>query len=262
MSKILDALEQASHGVSQPMGFAPKAREEKTPPVLLLAAVASDAEAKVAAAAGLDGALVTGARSKTALDKIAKALGSQPWGLWKEEADSAPPEASDFQVFSSEDTPLAAIGGEERASIMQVSPELDDNLLRTIEDLPVDGFLVSLADVDSLTVKQLMRIARVRSVTSKWLLLHLAAVPSKEETERLRELGVSALVIDMAGKAAKDLKSARQALLDLPAEPPRRRQEKRSAIVPSMGLSGTVASPREPGPPPAPDEDDYDYDDV
>lgn len=259
MSKLLDSLDQASHGTSQPMGFAPGAREEKTPAVLLLAVVASDAEAKVAAEAGLDGALVTGGSSKTAMDKIAKALGSQPWGPWRDEADGAPPEASDFQVFSSDATALGSIGGEERASIMQVSPELDDSLLRTIEDLPIDAFLISLADVETMTVKQLMRIARVRGVTSKWLLVHVTALPTKDETERLREMGVCALVVDMAGKTAKELKSARQALLDLPNEPPRRRQEKRAATLPSMGL-GAAAAPSRREPAPLPDEDD-DYDD-
>lgn len=237
------------------MGFAASAPKEKTPTVPLLATVSSEAEAKAAANAGLDGALVVGITSKAAVDKISKALNSHAWGLWKTHADTTPPEKADFQVFSSEATPLAAIGGEAHATIMQVSPELDDSLLRTIEDIPVDAFLVSLAGVDSLTVHQLMRIARVRGVTSKWLFLHLASVPSINEVERLREAGVCALIVDGAGKSSAELKKARAALLALPNGSPKRRQEQRSATIPSLGIPETPGqAEREP----EPDDGDYD----
>jgi hypothetical protein len=258
MSKLTDKLEEASHGTSQPLGFAVGARREKAPPVLLLASVASgaSAEMKLVVDAGLDGAFLTGEGTKSALDKAAKALGEVPWGTWVTEAQAEPPKGSDFQVFSSDLTPLAALGGKNRTQVMQVSPELDDSLLRTIEDLPVDAFLVSLADAEAMTVHQLMRVARVRSVTSKWLFVHLASLPVKEEVERLHECGVSAVVVDAAGKSAADFKALRAAILELPAEPPKRRHDRRSATIPSLGMPG--GGQGRPAPEPEPDEDDYD----
>ncbi len=260
MSKLTDKLEEATHGTSQPLGFAIGARREKTPSVLLLASVTSgaDAEARLVVDAALDGALVGGGGTKTALEKTSKTLGEVPWGAWVAEAQAKLPKGADFQVFSSDATPLAALGGEDSVQIMQVSPELDDSLLRTIEDLPVDAFLVSLADAEALTVQQLMRVARVRGVTSKWLFVHLASLPVKAEVERLHECGVAAVIVDAAGKSAADFEALRQAILEMADEHPKRRQDRRTATIPTPGVPG--GAPGRPAPEPEPDGDDYDDD--
>ena len=256
MSKLLDKLEKASRGVVQPLGFGGGARREKVAPMLLLGAVqaGNDADAKLVAEADLDGAIVIAGKAAD-IDKSAKGLGDGPvCGAWYDEAQAEDTEGIDFQVFSSDKTPVAALGGEERTNVMQVVPELDDSLLRTIDHLPVDAFLVSLADAESLTIAQLMRLARVRGVTSRWLLVHLAALPSKEELEQLRDAGVGAIVVTVAGQTPDALKACKQRLLDLPHEAPERNKGKSFATLPSV-----ASDPRRPAQPaPEPDEDDWD----
>ncbi|MCH7481566.1 MAG: hypothetical protein IIC31_01840 [Chloroflexi bacterium] len=258
MGELLDKLERASRGAAAPLGFAQMVKREKIAPMLLLGALAAgDAEgANLAADGALDGTIVvgTGGADKAGVDRSAAALKGTTFGVWLDEAQPAMPEGADFGVFSSETTPASALSGNERTTVMHVVPELDDSLLRTIENLPVDAFLVSLADAGSLTVRQLMRLARVRGVTSRPILVHVASLPTQEEIELLRDAGAGAVVVDLAGQTAASLKALRDLLDDLPHEAPKRRKGRGVVTLGSPPASASAPSRREP----EPDEDDDD----
>ena len=258
MGELLDKLERASRGAATPLGFASAAKREKIAPMLLLGAVAAgDAkQAKLASDGALDGAIVvgTGGAKKADVDKSVAALAGVTFGVWLDEAQPNEPDGADFQVFSSEATPAGALSGADRTTVMQVVPELDDSLLRTIEYLPVDAFLVSLADAGSLTVRQLMRLGRVRGMTSRWILAHVASLPTKEELEQLRDSGAGAVVVDLAGQTAASLKATREILRDLPHEPPQRKKSRGVVTLPSTA----ALAPGPSRPEPEPDEDDDD----
>jgi hypothetical protein len=257
MGQLLGKFERASKGTVQPLGFGAAAKREKVAPVLLMgiAAAGDDAAAKLAADAGIDALIVTGAKGvkKADLDKSVKAAKDLTVGISQDEATEKDAAGSDFQLFSSLDTPIGALGGEERTNVMQVEPDIEDSLLRTLEYLPVDVFLVSLADADKLTVQQLMRLARIRGAMSRWLLVHLSTLPTKEELEQLREAGISGVVVDLAGRSADDLKGCLATLLELPHEIPERNKRKGVATLPSAGLNQAAPARR---PEPEPDDDD------
>jgi hypothetical protein len=261
MGELLDKLERASRGTVQPLGFGGAAKRQKVAPILLLGAVTAgdDAQAKLAVEGGVDGAIVVArnGQKQTDVQKSMKALGEVTSGVWQDEASPNDPEGSDFQVFSSDATPLGSLGGDERTNVMHVVPDLDDSLLRTLEYLPVDAFLVSLTDADKLTVGQLMRIARVRGATSRWLLAHLAMLPVKEELEQLRDAGVGGIVVDVASREAKDLQAVKETLLELSHESPNRKKHHRDATLPTSAMQGPEPS-RRPAPEPEPDDDDWD----
>ena len=258
MGELLDKLERASRGAATPLGFASAVKREKIAPMLLLGALAAGdaAGAKLAVDGALDGAIVvgTGGAKKADVDRSVAALDGVTFGVWLDEAQPKAPDGADFQVFSSEATPAGALSGDERTTVMQVVPELDDSLLRTIEALPVDAFLVSLADAGSLTVRQLMRLARVRGVTSRWILVHVASLPTKEELEQLRDAGAGAVVVDLAGATAASLKATRELLLELPHGPTKRKKGRGVVTLPAAAAPATGPSRPEP----EPDEDDDD----
>lgn len=262
MGDLLDKFERASKGTVQPLGFGGAAKREKVAPMLLLGAVdaGDDAQAKLAIDTGVDAVIVSarGAAKKADVDKSIKAAKGLTVGVWVDEAAEKDPTGADFQVFSSEATPIGSLSGENRTNVMQVVPELEDGLLKTIEHLPVDVFLVSLADADKLTVSQLMRLARVRGATSRWLLAHLGKLPTQAELEQLREAGVAGIVVDLASQGADGLKECMAALLELPHEVPERNKHRNVATLPSAGLrSATPARRTEP----EPDDDDDDWED-
>ena len=260
MGELLDKLERASRGAATPLGFASAVKREKIAPMLLLGALAAGdaAGAKLAVDGALDGAIVvgTGGAKKADVDRSVAALDGVTFGVWLDEAQPKAPDGADFQVFSSEATPAGALSGDERTTVMQVVPELDDSLLRTIEALPVDAFLVSLADAGSLTVRQLMRLARVRGVTSRWILVHVASLPTKEELEQLRDAGAGAVVVDLAGATAASLKATRELLLELPHGPTKRKKGRGVVTLLAAAAPASGPSRREP----EPDEDDDDDD--
>ena len=255
MSELLDKLERASKGTVQPLGFGGANRREHVAPMLLIGAVdaGDDAQAKLVGVAKLDGAIVLGLKpaKKADVDTSTKSLKGTTIGVWHEEATAKDPAGSDFQVFSADSTSIGSLAGDERTIVMQVVPALDDSLLRTIAPLPVDAFLVSLADADSLTVAQLMRLARVRGVTSRWMLVLLRSLPTTEEMEQLRDAGVSAIVVNVAGQTKATLESCLSALVELPHEPPERNKRRAVATLPSLPGQATPAPQR-----PEPDEDD------
>ena len=257
MGKLLEKLERAEKGAGQPLGFGGAAKRESIAPVLLLGAAAAGdaAQVGVVTASGIDGALLAvGSAKKTAVNASVKALGDTLFGVWTDEGQAEEPHGADFQVFSSDATPAGALTGEGRTLVMEVQPELPDSLLRTIDQLPVDAFLVS---VDApLTVAQLMRLARVRGATSKRLLVHLGALPAKADAEQLRDAGASALIVDAAGQSADAFRETLAMLRELPHKSPRQRDRERSgATVPQPSFGAA-----RPAPPPPPDDDD-DWDD-
>lgn len=257
MGKLTEKLERAEKGAGQPLGFGGAAKREAIAPVLLLGAVAAGdaAQAKVVAASEIDGALIAGAGSakKAALTRSVKALGETLFGVWTDEGQGEEAGGADFQVFSSDATPAGALTGEGRTLVMEAQPDLPDSLLRTLDQLPVDGFLVSLDA--PLTVAQLMRLARVRGATSKRLFVHLGALPAKADAEQLRDAGASALVVDAAGQTADGFRETLAMLRELPPKSPRQR-ERSGATVPQPSFGAARSAPA----PPPDDDDDWDDD--
>lgn len=261
MGDLLKKFERASKGTVQPLGFGGAAKRETVAPMLLLGAAdaGDDAQAKLAVEADVDAVIVSGRGSakKADIDKSIKAAKGLTVGVWVDEAAEEAPAGADFQVFTSQDTPIGSLGGENRTNVMQVAPELEDGLLKTIEHLPVDVFLVSLADAEKLTVSQLMRIGRIRGATSRWLITHLAALPTQPELEQLREAGVSGIVVDLANQDAAGLKACKEALQALPHDIPERNKRRNVATLPSAGLNSGPARQQEP----EPDDDDDEWED-
>ena len=258
MGKLVEKLERAEKGAGQALGFG-AAKRESIAPVLLLGAVAAGnaAQAKAVTASGIDGALLTGIGNakQAAVGRSVKAFGETLFGVWTDEGQPEEAGGADFQVFSSDATPAGALTGEGRTLVMQVQPELPDSLLRTIDQLPVDAFLVALDA--PLTVAQLMRLARVRGATSKRLLVHLGALPAKADAEQLRDAGASALVVDAAGQTAAAFGETLAMLRELPQKSPRQRDRERSgATVPQPSFGAARSAP----PPPPDDDDDWDDD--
>ncbi len=257
MSALIDKLERASRGAGQPLGFGAAAKRQPVAPILLLAAVNPNdaAQAQAVAEASLDAAVVDSAPGEPIPPAAAEALANLTLGVRFDCAQPNDPDGADFQVFSSDSTPLDALAGDERALIMEISPALDASLLRALDALPVDAFLVRLQDPDGLTVRQLMLLGRVRRATSRWLIARLSAPPSRAEAELLRDAGIRAVLVSAAGVSARDLQEAKEMLLSLPRESARKKGRDRSAATIPRPATGSAA------PPPSPDPDDDDWED-
>jgi hypothetical protein len=87
----------------------------------------------------------------------------------------------------------------------------------------------------------------------KYILVEVSQPPGKKDLEALRDVGVSALVMDVGSAGAEGLSALRTALLEMPRATSRSRRRNR-AILPSSAFS--LQQQPEPDPD---DDDDDDY---
>lgn len=234
MGKLLQLLDDISQGIPKPFGFLAKERSIGRAFLFIATGVMSDPSfVQKLRDVQFDAVVLNpfdekneSAGLKELHQRIAVGVRGDQLPL-KNEKDV------DFEIFSSDGTLAAALAQEDRTVVMELDPDLDDKVLRTIEDLPVDAFLVSLTEVENLNIQHLMRISRIHMYHSKHLLLELPILPSRDELRILKEIGVSGLVICAAEHAVKDLQALSAMLDQLPSKPLRKRSERPTGTIPS-----------------------------
>ena len=260
MSKLLDLLQRISDGSPPPLGFG-AVRSGNLPGLALVGLVTADHQAGVAAAieVGLDTAIVSGVNGADGLKSLAKSVDGIPWGalvpsLSEDEARACQEGGADLLAFGLESTAGAISGEDEMARLVTVAPDLSDRELRAIAALPVDCFIVDMTAVSgSWTLQDLVTLGAITRRSDKQVLVQVSGVPEKNDLRALRDMGASALIVDLAAVSPEDLAGLKATLLDMPRPRPRRR-DRMQATVPSSGFT----APPTPSPEEDPDEDDYD----
>lgn len=248
MGKLLQLLDGISQGVPKPFGFL--AKESKAGRSILFIGIGLESEPRFMQRlrdVEFDALILIPPQKETGNGSIKGFDERIAVGIWADQLPLEMPKNIDFEIFSSDATLASALAKEDRTVVMQLDPDLDDRLLRTIEDLPVDAFFISLTEVVNLNVHHLMRISRVHMYHSKHLLLELPILPSSDELRILKEIGVSGLVVRVAEHSAKDLQELSILLDQLPLKPLRKRSERPTGTVPSVDIE--------------PEEDFDDFDD-
>lgn len=206
MSKFIDELKLVSQFGSPPMGFRAAAAPLPKPRMLLVATLAeASAEGLADYVSGADAGLVpipklsSGAKT---VHKISRAMPAIPWGGWLKDisGEGVKPlvEAGcDFVVFPS-DTPLAMLQDSEVGKILEVGTSLNEGLLKTIDDLPVDAVLTSGEPEKGnlLTWRHLMFSRRCAELVTKPLLASVPASVGANELQALWAAGVVAVVVE------------------------------------------------------------------
>ncbi len=246
MSKFLDVLERIRDGETAPMGFA-AARAEKLPGIALVGLVSGNYANGIAAASMTDALILSGGRSPDELKELTESS-SAPWGprvsgLGNEEAQAFQDAGADLLVFQMERTAAAALASEDVARVLCVETGLEEGVLRAIAALPVDAVLISMERVHGAwTLPDLVALGTISRRLDKYVLVQVYEAPSKNDLEALRDMGVSALVVDVASAGGDALAELKNNLLDMPR--PKSRNRSRSRAI----LSGSAFSPSEPTP--------------
>jgi hypothetical protein len=256
MSKFLDVLERIRDGVTAPLGFG-ATRAEKLPGIALVAHVSADHAGGLEAAATADAVLVSGAAGPDGLKQLAESLtmpsGPRVSSLSEEDSQAYQSGGADLLVFNLEGTAASALASEDIARILCVNTGLEEAELRSVAALPVDAFLISMTDVSGpWTLQDLAALGTISRRVDKYILLEVSQAPGKKDLETLRDVGVSALVVDAAALGAEGLGELKTALLDMPRPSTRSRARSR-AILPGSAFATPAA--------PEPDDDDHDDDD-
>ena len=249
MSKFLDLLERIHEGAPAPLGFG-VTRPPKLPGLVLVGLVSGDHTKGIATVAdlGLDAALLSGIDGPEGLKKLGDSLPDKPWGarfgsLNQEEAKAYQDNGSDLLAFGLDGTSASAVAEDEMARILCIDASIEEEELRAICSLPVDVFLIPLAqETDGLTLRDLATFGLICRRSDQYILLEISKPPGKKDLEALRDIGVHGLVVDVGSVGSDGISALKTDLLDMP-KPNFRRRERVRAILPGSVYSSGAAEP-------------------
>ena len=236
MSLLLDKLDRAAERFVQPLGFGGSAKREPVSPILVLGAFEANggSQPQKTKKELLDGAVIrtTNTTKKSVLEKTTKSLGDLMFGTWSESPQAALTKGADFEIFSSPLTSLAVLSDNDRTFIMNIELSLDEGLIRTIDVLPVSGFVIQLNNVPQLTLEHLMQIGRISTATSKPVFLHLSSIPAEADLSSLRDIGIAALIVELENNSDDAFMKLNKALKNMPQKPNERENRKVNSSSP------------------------------
>jgi hypothetical protein len=237
MSKLIDILKRVSQPPPQPIGFK-AANSETRLKIQLIANVPGISIADISEkTTGADALLLT--LSDTEMKKSKKTTVDIKglWGAWlpassKDGIDRLSELGSDFVVFSAT-TSILTTQSDKTGKIIQIEPSINDLLLRSINELPIDGVLLSgiSKDGNAFTWQNLMSVHRFTSLLNKPLLIEVPASITDKELQVIWEAGVEGIIVTIDNdKFEATLQNLRQTIdsLTFPAK------KKREKIVPTL----------------------------
>ncbi len=253
MSEFVDKLKSVSQAVSQPMGFR---RGQSASSKLGMLLVASLAQVRVSNLADLVSGADAGlldidelGQGNTVLRYCTEAVPNMPWGGWLkggkwQRNQRVNDLGGDFVVLPAANTPLRVLENSGVGKIVEVDATLSEDMLGTIDELPVDGVFLAVDYKDSpyLTLKQLMLFQHLSDLLAKPLLVPVTLKVTAGELRVLWEAGVSGVIVEIgAGQRHRGLKKLREAI-DKFSFPPQRRRGRVKARLPLISSSADIKS--------------------
>lgn len=215
MSKFVDALSKVGHDAPVAMGFGPGARGREASSQILLVGRLTPKELSKSpdlAESKVDALLLwLDSWDEGALDKVADHLKDRLWGarvggIETKQAESLRKKGCDFLLFDADGTEAGVLDDEEIGKLIPVTSELDEDVARAVNDLPIDGtFYTPNDDIFPLTVRHMIDVGLVRGLLDKHFIM---AVPTGVTAADLGAMvggGIAAVAVELssASKVAK-----------------------------------------------------------
>ncbi len=231
MSNFSERLSSLGQTAPAKMGFGASAARAKNPVMLVIGRVGK------------------GVKDSDAVDLLLRDSGTgskedgPDWGLVVDgntaiDAEALEKDGCHFLLISSEDAPAEVLLAEELGLGIQVTDGLPEHRIRAIEDGPFN-FLLYKPDAVSwpLTVGSVLKLQDLISSFSKHIFLELPAdakMPGKKDLEVLKNLPISAIVVDLGKAKPADASKMKDAIGELEPRKPSNKGE-RSPMVPFAG---------------------------
>jgi len=240
MSQLQKRIQRLQRREGAAIGFARVTRENPRA-VALIAAVRSGAEGTAAIEAGADAVIfeagdasaAAAAMQGVANDKTA--AGALLANLSAADADALNAAGCDFVISTLEGTDSAAVDTERMGQVVVASESMEDNTLRALGPLGLDGLYVARTS-GAMTLAQQLGLVRMASFASTGLIVTVEPNASVGELRVLRDSGVVAVVAP-AGTSADALKTLSDTLKAVPAPKKGKREGNDIAIVPASSAA-------------------------
>lgn len=243
MSKLTDRLEKVGQPSIVPLGFGSGAKKVTINPSLLVigqGSVANLVMKRVSSDKNFDAFILElNSWSKTAVEKVAKALINQVWGvripsITEDQTEILKTLGGDFLVLDIGDTSAKVLNDEEIGTLISLGPDVDENTARGIQDLPLDGVISeSHKDLFPITIRSLFTLLKSRGLIDKFFILQTPESLQQDDLETLRNIGTVAIVTD--ARSTKRVKAIKTLISNLPK--PKSKKDRAIALVPQHGSS-------------------------
>ena len=225
MGKLLDKLNQVADSGGPRLGFA--AGNDDRRGHIGIVAILPSADKELATAA-----VANGADALVVMGKKTKALG-----------DGAPvgtmgASGGDFVVLTLTDAFGDALDGGDVDVVLSLEADVSDDILRSIEALPIDAVSMAVPTAPS-SLQDLLPLYRTARSTRKPLLARVPAGLGQAGLIALRDAGADALVVEVSNDSLSSLSALRDEIAALPLKRSRSDKAKPSA---ALGLSGAGGS--------------------
>lgn len=223
MGKLLERLNQVVDFGGPRLGFASGQDEQKGHMGIVALLAAGDKEL-------VSGAIANGADAVAINGKRTKALGNLvPIGT----IGSA---GGDFVLLTLSDKVGELLEDGDIDVVLALEPEISEDLLLSIEALPVDAVIVEVP-MPPATLRDLLPLYRMARSTSKPLFAKVPIGLSSAQLAGVRDAGADALVVDIGIDSLKKLKLLRD---EITALGPQRNRSDKGKATPSLGLTGAA----------------------
>lgn len=241
MSQLQKRTQKIQRREGPGIGFARVSREQPRA-MALLARVKSGPETTAALEAGADAVIVEAASASAAaaaLKGVAHeklAVGALLPSLNESEAEELRSVGCDFVISPLDATDSAAVDTEKMGQAVVASLDMDDNTLRSLGPLGLDGLFIQRSG-GAMTLAQQLALVRAASFAQTGLIVTVDTSASVGELRVLRDSGCVAVVAP-AGASGEGLKALGETLRAVPSPRKGKREGNDIAIVPASRSGG------------------------
>ena len=241
MSQLQKRIQRLQRREGPAIGFGRVVREQPRA-MALIATARNAAEIQAALDAEADAVLVeaaSAAEAASAMDGVATeklAIGAIVPSLSTTDAEALRKAKCDFVVSALDTTDSAAVDSDKNGQVVIASEAMEDNTLRVLGPLGLDGLFVRLSG-DSMTLGQRLGLVRLATFAATGLIVTVDSSAKATALRVLRDSGVLAVVAP-AGASPEALKALSDELKAVPPPKKARHEGGDMAIVPSGAHGG------------------------
>ncbi len=237
MSQLQKTIARIQRREGPAIGFGRVSREQPRA-MALVATVRAAAEARAALEAGADAVLFIAGSAALVAPQLREVTGPKVAAgvslpvLSVADAETLREAGCDFVISPLETTDSAAVDTEKMGHLVVASEAIEDNTLRALAPLGLDGLFVQRAH-GPMKLSEQLGLVRLSSFSSTGLVVTVDLAASTADLRVLRDSGVVAIVAP-EGATAADLASLNDRLRAVPAPSRRRSDGTQVALVPSL----------------------------
>jgi len=189
----------------------------------------------------LDAAAGSPVPSAATLDALeGKTWGINGGGAGPDDLDALKNAGCDFILIAGDDTPGAVLRDDGMERGFAIRPGLSEERARALEDLPFEFVVLDAGDESwPISLGGLMRLQETVSMVNKHIFLRVGRLPPADDLALLRDMPVSALLVDLSAVDRAAVSAQREALDGLEPRKPRQPVEQ----TPMLGPQSTLATP-------------------